>query len=76
MKHAGADVAAAPLAVGGRSPDASRDYVALTKPRLNLLVVATSAAGYYLGGAGLAGSAADGARPSPARRWWPAARPC
>jgi protoheme IX farnesyltransferase len=27
------------------------DYVALTKPRLNLLVVATSAAGYYLGSA-------------------------
>jgi protoheme IX farnesyltransferase len=27
---------------------AFRDYVALTKPRLNLLVVATSAAGYYL----------------------------
>src|SRR4029077_17984778 len=27
------------------------DYVALTKPRLNLLVVLTSAAGYYLGGA-------------------------
>jgi protoheme IX farnesyltransferase len=26
------------------------DYVALTKPRLNFLVVATSAAGYYLGG--------------------------
>src|SRR5262252_11014240 len=25
------------------------DYVALTKPRLNMLVVATSAAGYYLG---------------------------
>jgi protoheme IX farnesyltransferase len=25
------------------------DYVALTKPRLNILVVATSAAGYYLG---------------------------
>ena len=25
------------------------DYVALTKPRLNVLVVATSAAGYYLG---------------------------
>jgi protoheme IX farnesyltransferase len=25
------------------------DYVSLTKPRLNLLVVATSAAGYYLG---------------------------
>jgi len=28
------------------------DYVALTKPRLNVLVVATSAAGYYLGAAG------------------------
>jgi protoheme IX farnesyltransferase len=27
------------------------DYLALTKPRLNFLVVATSAAGYYLGGA-------------------------
>jgi protoheme IX farnesyltransferase len=27
---------------------ALRDYIALTKPRLNLLVVATSAAGYYL----------------------------
>jgi protoheme IX farnesyltransferase len=27
------------------------DYLALTKPRLNLLVVATSAAGYYLGAA-------------------------
>ena len=26
------------------------DYIALTKPRLNFLVVATSAAGYYLGG--------------------------
>ena len=25
------------------------DYVALTKPRLNLLVIATTAAGYYLG---------------------------
>ena len=28
------------------------DYVALTKPRLNFLVVATSAAGYYLGQSG------------------------
>jgi protoheme IX farnesyltransferase len=28
------------------------DYLALTKPRLNALVVATSAAGYYLGAAG------------------------
>ncbi|MEQ1869896.1 MAG: heme o synthase [Vicinamibacterales bacterium] len=38
----------------GLSTDTQRslsisDYVALTKPRLNLLVVATSAAGYYLG---------------------------
>ena len=30
------------------------DYLALTKPRLNFLVVATSAAGYYLGGTGSA----------------------
>ena len=30
------------------------DYVALTKPRLNFLVVATSAAAYYLGGSGSA----------------------
>ena len=30
-------------------PSALADYVALTKPRLNFLVVATSAAGYYLG---------------------------
>lgn len=28
------------------------DYVALTKPRLNVLVVATSAAGYYMGAPG------------------------
>jgi protoheme IX farnesyltransferase len=28
------------------------DYLALTKPRLNVLVVATSAAGYYLGASG------------------------
>lgn len=32
-----------------RRPLAVSDYIALTKPRLNLLVVATSAAGYYLG---------------------------
>ena len=29
------------------------DYIALTKPRLNVLVVATSAAGYYLGSTGM-----------------------
>jgi protoheme IX farnesyltransferase len=31
-------------------PSNVSDYLALTKPRLNLLVVVTSAAGYYLGG--------------------------
>jgi protoheme IX farnesyltransferase len=30
------------------------DYLALTKPRLNVLVVATSAAGYYLGASSIA----------------------
>jgi protoheme IX farnesyltransferase len=43
-------VASTPIAVGARATS-MRDYVALTKPRLNLLVVATSAAGYYLGAA-------------------------
>jgi protoheme IX farnesyltransferase len=33
-----------------RSSGIVGDYLALTKPRLNFLVVATSAAGYYLGG--------------------------
>ena len=44
------DVASAPIAVAGRASVIS-DFVALTKPRLNMLVVATSAAGYYLGAA-------------------------
>jgi protoheme IX farnesyltransferase len=35
-----------------RRASAFADYLALTKPRLNVLVVATSAAGYYLGSAG------------------------
>jgi heme o synthase len=41
-------------AAGTANPAAAvlRDYVALTKPRLNFLVVATSAAGYYLGATG------------------------
>jgi protoheme IX farnesyltransferase len=42
------DLASVPLALA-RHPSAS-DYLSLTKPRLNLLVVATSCAGYYLGG--------------------------
>ena len=39
----------------GLKPDAARstralaDYITLAKPRLNVLVVASSAAGYYLG---------------------------
>jgi protoheme IX farnesyltransferase len=40
---------AAPVPVVSRPSGTLGDYVALTKPRLNLLVVATSAAGYYLG---------------------------
>jgi protoheme IX farnesyltransferase len=51
MKEARADVAAAPLAVS-RPTTRFSDFVALTKPRLNVLVVATSAAGYYLGARG------------------------
>jgi protoheme IX farnesyltransferase len=47
VKNAG--VASVPLAAG-RSRAA--DYLALAKPRLNLLVVATSAGGYYLGAPG------------------------
>ena len=43
-----------PVELADALPDTRRssafaDYVALTKPRLNLLVVLTSAAGYYLG---------------------------
>ena len=48
------NVAAVPLTIG-RSSTRAADYFALTKPRLNFLVVATSAAGYYLGAPGGAG---------------------
>jgi heme o synthase len=44
------DVASARLTIERRSGSLVADYVQLAKPRLNLLVVATSAAGYYLGG--------------------------
>jgi protoheme IX farnesyltransferase len=50
MKEARAGVAAVPLQSAGRGSIV--DYLSLTKPRLNLLVVATSAAGYYLGARG------------------------
>ena len=48
MKDLPANVASVPLTVERPSTRAA-DYLALTKPRLNGLVVATSAAGYYLG---------------------------
>ena len=48
MKDIRTNVATVPLTVE-RPSTRFADYVALTKPRLNVLVVATSAAGYYLG---------------------------
>jgi protoheme IX farnesyltransferase len=48
VKDAPVDAAALPM-VEPRRASALGDYLALTKPRLNFLVVATSAAGYYLG---------------------------
>jgi heme o synthase len=52
VKQLPVDVAPSlPLAATRRSTALLGDYVALTKPRLNFLVVATSAAGYYLGAA-------------------------
>jgi len=50
MKEAPAQTATLPILAARRVSEVLRDYVALTKPRLNFLVVATSAAGYYLGG--------------------------
>jgi len=50
VKDAPAQVASVPLV--GRRTSPIGDYLALTKPRLNVLVVATSAAGYYLGAPG------------------------
>ncbi len=55
MKGAGADAATVPVAAPARGT--LGDYLSLTKPRLNLLVVATSAAGYYLGAPGAPGAA-------------------
>jgi len=52
VKDAPAAAASIPLPAARRSPGLLADYVALTKPRLNCLVVATSATGYYLGGRG------------------------
>jgi protoheme IX farnesyltransferase len=49
VKGVRVDVAPVPLSVGRRSSQVVADYLALTKPRLNSLVVVTSAGGYYLG---------------------------
>src|SRR5438552_10536876 len=49
------DTSANPMGVSldiPKAPARVADYFELTKPRLNLLVVATSAAGYYLGAPG------------------------
>jgi protoheme IX farnesyltransferase len=51
VKDAPIDVAAMPISEARRS-NVFADYLELTKPRLNFLVVATSAAGYYLGSIG------------------------
>jgi len=51
VKEAPVDVAAIPIPEVRRS-SVFTDYLELTKPRLNFLVVATSAAGYYLGATG------------------------
>ncbi len=52
MKDAPVDAASLSLPAARRTSGLLGDYIALTKPRLNFLVVATSAAGYYLGGPG------------------------
>jgi protoheme IX farnesyltransferase len=50
VKNTPVDVTALhPMTEAGRTSGGLADYVSLTKPRLNFLVVATSAAGYYLG---------------------------
>jgi protoheme IX farnesyltransferase len=54
VKDTPAEAASISLPAARRSSGSLGDYVALTKPRLNFLVVATSAAGYYLGGPGSA----------------------
>ena len=51
MKDGRADAASFSL-WSARTSNRVLDYLALTKPRLNALVVATSAAGYYLGTTG------------------------
>jgi protoheme IX farnesyltransferase len=52
VKPVDAGVVEVPVAGGRPAATVAADYLALTKPRLNMLVVATSAGGYYLGAAG------------------------
>jgi heme o synthase len=52
VKDAHAEIAPVPLAAAPRSPAVVADYMELAKPRLNLLVVVTSAGGFYLGAGG------------------------
>ena len=54
MKHVRADASTVPVHAATRGTLV--DYLSLTKPRLNLLVVATSAAGYYLGAPAASGA--------------------
>lgn len=49
MKEGPAGTTAGSLPIGQRASSPIANYVALTKPRLNFLVVFSSAAGYYLG---------------------------
>jgi protoheme IX farnesyltransferase len=49
VKDAPLGAASIPVATARRSSGGLLDYIDLTKPRLNVLVVASSAAGYYLG---------------------------
>ena len=76
VKDAPADAASLPLADARRANGSLADYFALTKPRLNFLVVATSAAGYYLGGPAHPDAGGDGAGGRRARRSSPAAPRC
>jgi len=52
VKDSPLGAASIPIPAARRVNGSLADYFALTKPRLNFLVVATSAVGYYLGGPG------------------------
>jgi heme o synthase len=52
VKDARAEISPVPLAAAPRFAAVIADYVELAKPRLNLLVVVTSAGGFYLGAGG------------------------